>query len=675
VHISSLRRIRALFPLVTAVLLAGIASRTIGAAEEANSAAVTEHRLFESVRYLASDELEGRGVGTRGLDRAADYLAAQFSELGLKTQLVDGGPFQKFKVTTSAELGKQNHLALVGPDGKQAGWKLGDDFDPLAIGGSATLDLPLVFVGYGITDKDNHYDDYQGVSVEGKAVIVLRHEPQQDNPHSIFNGTQNSPFAPFSRKLSNAYEHGAAAVIFVTDDYDIQHRVEQRRKVWQQALGELTEAQAAFPKIEHPTLEQTEAHRKLVEPLLTKIHEQGEKLRAEYDPLLGFTGAGSGGDGARLPAVNCRRAVLNAMFRSALNTDLAALEHEIDQGPKPRSREISGYRLVGRVSVERHEAEVKNVIAVLEGEGATADETIVIGAHYDHLGWGGDGSFVPDKREIHNGADDNASGAAALVEVARELTRREHKLPRRIVLIAFTGEERGLLGSAYYCRHPLFPLERTVAMLNMDMVGRLQDDKLIVQGVDTATEFGPIIDRLNERAGFKITRQPGGFGPSDHASFYGQKIPVMHFFTGVHKDYHRPTDDYDKINATGMRRVAEFVAETAVALAEAPGRPTYKETKPPAMLGGGSRPYFGSIPDFSNPEPGYSISGVAQGGPADKGGLKAGDTIIRLGDSRIGNLEDFDSALRKHKGGDKVGVVVKRAGQEVTLSVTLDAPR
>jgi membrane-associated protease RseP (regulator of RpoE activity) len=213
-------------------------------------------------------------------------------------------------------------------------------------------------------------------------------------------------------------------------------------------------------------------------------------------------------------------------------------------------------------------------------------------------------------------------------------------------------------------------------MLNMDMVGRLNEDKLIIQGVDTATEFAPLIDGLNERYGFKLTKQPGGFGPSDHSSFYAKKVPVMHFFTGTHSDYHRPSDDYDKINLPGMRRVAEMVADAAVQLAEADERPHYLQTKAPAAGGGGGdRPYFGSIPDFSQDQPGYALTGVTKDGPAEKAGLKAGDIIIRLGESKIGNLEDFDSALRKFKAGDKAPVVVKRGDEEVKLEVILEAPR
>jgi hypothetical protein len=665
-------------------LVCRFVSQSAAAEEKSAGAASSEARLYDAVRYLAGDELEGRGVGSRGLDRAAEYIASQFAELGLKTDLFDGGPFQKFNMTTGTELGEINRAELVGPsapapgqpEGAPVALQLGKDFNPLAIGGSGKLDFPLVFAGYGISAKDEDYDDYAGLNVEGKAVIVLRHEPEQANPHSVFNGTRHSDHAPFARKLSNAYEHGAAAVIFCTDEFDIRKTVAQRAKRWQDAIDELTAAQAKFKEIEKPSQEQLETQRLAVEKLLDQIRRQGEQLQAQYDPLLGFREAGPGGESQRIPVLFCRRGPLDKLLRSATGDDLAALEQQIDQDLKPRSRELAGWRSRGEISVLRQEAEVRNVVGVLEGEGPHADETIVIGAHYDHLGLGGDGSLAPGAKEIHNGADDNASGTAALIEVARRLATRERKLPRRVVFIAFTGEERGLIGSARYCRDPLYPLDKTVAMLNMDMVGRLTDDKLIIQGVDTATEFAPLIDGLNERYAFKLTKQPGGFGPSDHSSFYAKKVPVMHFFTGTHSDYHRPSDDYDKINLPGMRRVAEMVADAAAQLAEADERPHYLETKQPASGGGGGdRPYFGSIPDFSQDQPGYALTGVTKDGPAEKAGLKAGDIIVRLGESKIGNLEDFDSALRKFKAGDKAPVVVKRGDMEVKLEVVLEPPR
>jgi len=648
----------------------------------AEDAAVVERRLTDTVKYLASDELEGRGVGTQGLDRAADYVAGQFKELGLKTDVIDGGPFQKFKMTTGASLGPDNSLTLVAPaqggkEPRQVELKLGEQFNPLAIGGSEKFDLPLVFVGYGITAKDENYDDYAGVDVKGKAVIILRHEPQQANPHGAFGGTKVSQHAPFKRKVSNAYEHGAAAVIFCNDDFDVQKNVAALRKRWQAAVDDLAAANVKFKAIAAPTPDDWKQYEEESQKLAADMQKFYDQLQKSADPLLGFEGAGADpSDGRTFPVLTCQRSASEEMIRAVYGKGLAQIETEIDKGPTPQSRELTGWRAVGQTSVIREEAEVKNVIGVLEGSGPHADETIVIGAHYDHLGMGGNGSAAPGVHEIHNGADDNGSGTTVLIEVARQLAARGQKLPRRVVFIAFTGEERGLIGSARYVRNPLFPIDATVAMLNLDMVGRLENEKLIVHGTGTAAEFDAMADRLGKDYGFQITKKPSGFGPSDHSSFYAAKVPVLFFFTGSHKDYHRPSDDYDKLNVPGMRRVAAMVVDAAVALAEAKERPKYVEVAGTSDLGGGGdRPYFGSIPDFSQDQPGYALTGVTKGGPAERGGLKSGDIIIQFGDSKVGNLEDFDSALRKYKAGDKVPVIAKRGAEQVKLEVTLDPPK
>ncbi|MBX7168837.1 MAG: M20/M25/M40 family metallo-hydrolase [Pirellulales bacterium] len=652
------------------------------ATADASAEAAVEARMTSAVGFLASDDLEGRGVGTEGLNRAAAYIAEQFAALGLKTEIFNGGPFQSFSMTTSAEMGESNQVRLLGPaaSGGEAPTielKLGEQFNPLALGGSAKFELPLVFVGYGITAPDANYDDYAGIDVKGKAVIILRHEPEQENPHSAFDGTRDSRHAPLVRKISNAYEHGAAAVVFCTDEVYLKKRVGNRRKMWLNALEKLAEAQRSEAGQAGDDLEKLAAREDKIRELADAVLNQGKRLREELDPLLKFNQGGEAAEGRDFAVLHVSRGALAPAFAS-IGHSLGELEQQIDEGPKPQSCELTGWRIAGEVSIVRREAEVKNVVAVLEGEGPLADETIVIGAHYDHVGRGGPASLAPGSTDIHNGADDNGSGTAALLEIARFLATRPERLKRRVVFIAFTAEEEGLIGSARYVREPAFPLEKTVAMLNMDMVGRLKDEKLTIQGTATAEEFSALIDRLNEHYGFELSKTKGGFGPSDHSSFYAKKIPVMHFFTGLHSDYHRPSDDVDRLNISGMRRITEMIEEVTVELADAPAAPKYVNTggsESPAAGGDSDRPYFGSIPDFSQDQPGYAITGVTKDGPAEKAGLQGGDIIIKLGDSQVGGLDDFDSALRKYKPGDKVPVVVKRGTQELTLEVTLAAPR
>src|SRR5215469_4282514 len=286
------------------------------AAENTADVRATEERLYKAVKFLASDELQGRGVGTKGIDQAADFIAVQFADAGLKTSVIDGGPFQKFNMVVATEQGESNRLTLVPPETAEGGeqktieLKLGTDFNPLAIGGSGKFDLPLVFAGYGISAKDEKYDDYAGLNVEGKAVLLLRHEPQQNNPHSSFDGTDNSKHAYFTRKVSNAYQHGAAAVVLCNDDFDLKKNVDQRMKRWEAAVDELSKSQAKFKEINNPTPEQVETQRQEIAKLVKEVSSQSEKLFGEYDPLPGFLLAGPGDEAHKIPVVFCRRSAI-----------------------------------------------------------------------------------------------------------------------------------------------------------------------------------------------------------------------------------------------------------------------------------------------------------------------------------------------------------------------------
>lgn len=320
----------------------------------------------------------------------------------------------------------------------------------------------------------------------------------------------------------------------------------------------------------------------------------------------------------------------------------------------------------------------KNVIGIVPGKDPVLrNETVIVGAHYDHLGLGGFGALdAPDSTgRVHNGADDNASGTAALLAIAARI--QANPPARTVVFIAFSGEELGLLGSDWYVKHPLYPLSATEAMLNLDMVGRLTSDKLIVYGTGTATEFPALLDSLNWYAKFDLRPQPEGYGPSDQTSFYAAKVPVLHFFTDLHGDYHRSTDDWDKINAPGLIRVADFAAAMVTALGNRPGRLTFVDVPPPAPKGGvavtsGYGAYLGTVPDMASGEAGgVRISGVSKGSPAEVAGLQGGDLIVKIGDYDTPNLQEMTGALRAYKPGDKVVIVVQRNGEEKKLDVTL----
>ena len=318
----------------------------------------------------------------------------------------------------------------------------------------------------------------------------------------------------------------------------------------------------------------------------------------------------------------------------------------------------------------------RNVIGFLEGsDPLLRTDMIIIGAHYDHLGRGDFGSTAPDQKNvIHNGADDNASGVAALLEVATRLSKV--RLARSIVFMAFTGEESGLLGSQHFAANPSFPLTQVRAMINMDMVGRLGAGPLIVYGIGTAPEWTGIIDAATSAEGVQYKAIPDGTGPSDHTSFYMKDIPVLHFFTNVHGDYHKPSDDWDKIDAAGLDKVSAIVTRVAQQLS----RPTTVVTlvrgagRPPAPAGqstSGYGAYLGTVPDFKPVDRGVLISGATPGSPADQAGLKAGDIIIKFDEEAIADLQGMTDALRKRKPGDAVRISVLREGKEVVLNAVL----
>jgi hypothetical protein len=323
-------------------------------------------------------------------------------------------------------------------------------------------------------------------------------------------------------------------------------------------------------------------------------------------------------------------------------------------------------------------AATRNVIGVLPGrDPKLRNEIVIVGAHYDHLGLGKFGSLDPDSTgAIHNGADDNASGIAALFRIADTLAAMPPA--RTVVFLAFSGEEEGVLGSSWYVQHPVFPMAAVTAMVNLDMVGRLRHDRLIVYGVETATQFPALLDSLNATAKFDLKASGDGYGPSDHQSFYLAGKPVLHIFTDLHEDYHRSTDDWDKINADGLVRVAYFAAiveaigdrRAPLTFVKAPPPQPHAGAAPAATPGYGA--YLGTIPDMAGgSEGGVRVSGVRPGSPAEAAGLQADDVLVAIGDMKTPDLQAMTDALRAHKPGDKVELQVLRGGQPVTLTATL----
>jgi hypothetical protein len=575
----------------------------------------SEARMRRDITFLASDPCEGRGVGTHGIDKAAGYIADQFRKAGLKPAGSDGSFFQPFTIKANV-LDEPAQLTLKGSQGQTIALKQGVQFWPMAFGGSGKDTAPVVFVGYGITSDKGNYDDYAEVEVENKIVILLRNSPKGGDSK---RNAELSKGAPFLNKIVNAEKHGAAAVL-VVNDADTAH---------------------------------------------------------DGDDLLDFNYTAFLRSAANLPVCHVRRAVLEMMLGDA--EKLTKLETDLNRELKPQSRELAGWTASVSVKMHRGTIDAKNIVGVVEGAGPLANETVVVGAHYDHLGYGGVGSLAPARKmAIHHGADDNASGTTTMMELARRFSVQRDRQGRRLVFIAFSGEELGLYGSEYYCKHPLFPLDETAAMFNLDMVGRLRTDKdsgkakLLSEGCGTAKPFRKLLDSLGEKYDFKMVNKPSGFGPSDHASFCAKEVPVLFLWTDYHDDYHRPSDTSDKINVAGMRRIADLSNEAVTTLSRM-DKPAYVKVK--SDLGSPGKyegPTLGIRPSYSDEEEGLLIGGVVEGRPAAKAGIHADDRIISINGKPIKNIQTYMTILGGHKKGDTLEVGILRDGRKKTFKVKLE---
>ncbi|HLZ39906.1 MAG TPA: M28 family peptidase [Candidatus Sulfotelmatobacter sp.] len=568
-------------------------------------------RYLDDVKTLASPEMEGRGDGSEGLVLAERIIEKRYKALHLDPAGVKGYA-QPFSVITGARLKSDNWFTTQQGNAKKD-LKINQDFVPFSFSASGQGGTSLAFAGYGITAPEFHYDDYAGLDVKNKFVVLLRYEPSGFAEKSGHHGlTQH---AQLVTKAINARNHGARAVIVLN--------------------GKLGDGE---------------------EDLLTRF------------------GSVSGPENIGVIFVQVKNAAAESWFQAA-GKSLKDVQEQINSSTQPASFDFpdSLHALI-QVDIETTRATVNNVLAWLPGK---TDEYVIVGAHYDHLGRGNFDSLAPSQiGQIHPGADDNASGTAGVLELARLLAPQRRQLQRSILFMNFAGEELGLLGSAEWVKEPTRPLAKAVAMINMDMIGRIRDDKIYIGGVGTGSTFKSVLEQAQKDQPFKIEYSSGGYSSSDHTSFVARKIPVLFFFSGLHSDYHKPSDTWDKINAPSAARLLDMVESVTLQLANAQQPPAFQvvaEDKPPAGGGGaGYGPYFGSIPDFGQTENGVKFSDVKPNSPAAKAGLKAGDILVQFGDKPIKNLYDFTDALRRSKVGDVVDVKVLRDGQPVTASVKLE---
>jgi len=568
---------------------------------------------LNDVKFLASPELKGRATGSPELEKAAAFIAGKFREFGL--QPVPGNAYlQSFPVTTDARLGKQNHFTFR-DNGRVTTLHIADDFIPFNYSSAVKSSGPVVFAGYGITAPEYHYDDYAGLDVKGKFVLVLRHEPQENDEHSIFAGKALTAHAQFVNKAANAKMHGAAGLILIDDHAN------------------------------HPD-----------EPW------EMQKFGSTAGPL-----------DAGIAVLQVKEEKIDGWFQES-GKSLPAVEAAIDKDLKPQSFAFPATLQVDTgIDIERLVKTVHNVVAYIPGETA---EYVIVGAHYDHLGMGGQYSLTPSVVAIHPGADDNASGTAGVIELARWYSKQP-KQKRGILFLSFAGEEMGLLGSAYYVAHPELPEKNAVAMINMDMIGRIREGKVYIGGVSTGTGLRAMLDQATPRYKLKIDYSEGPeAGSSDHTSFTSVQIPALFFFSGLHADYHKPSDTWDKIDAPDAATLLSLVAEVADDLRAVDPRPEFVHVAPQTQPMGGTSgsgygPWFGSIPDFGEGIKGVKFADVREGSPAAKAGFKAGDVMIEFDGKKIDNLYDFTYALQAKKPGDEVVVKVLRDNQPVEAKVLL----
>jgi hypothetical protein len=605
-------RIKLTFGMLTLALLCS----TVIAQEKLDKGnAATEARLKTDIFFLASKECEGRGPTTTGLDKAADYIANKFKEAGLKPVGKAETFFQPFTIPGMVLEGAAN-LTLNGPGNSILALKQGEEFQPMGLSsGGEVKGAPLVFAGFGIKNEQLKYNDYDNLDVRDKVVIVLRDSPRAGKA----DAGMWAQVATMTKKIQTAEKEGALAVLLVNDSSTAE------------------------------------------------------------DDLIDFkwTSVLRGEPAGKIPAFVVSRGVVGRLLEKTGKT-LAEREAEIVKETKPASLELKGWTATGLLPSKKGTIPLKNIIGVVEGHGPLADETIVVGAHYDHLGYGGAGGSLarPKKPIMHNGADDNGSGSTAVLELARRYAAQKDRQGRRIVFMTFSGEELGLLGSDYYCNHPLLPLNKTMAMLNLDMVGRLPrdettgKDKLLVEANTTAKEWNDLVEKFNEKHGFQLRLDSKGIkGDSDHFSFYRKEVPVLFYWTGIHSDYHRPTDTADKINIEGMRKIVNLADDTIAHLATTDNPPKWQKTN---IIGGGGRadgPKLGFIPKYVEGTEGVLIDGIVDGKAADKAGLKKGDVIVELAGQPVKNLQTYMAIMARQKAGQEIDIVILRDDKKQTVKV------
>ncbi|MCS5621542.1 MAG: M28 family peptidase, partial [Nitrospinaceae bacterium] len=561
-----------------------------------------------------------------GIQKAADYIINQVKALGLEP----AGKEEKYRNPISFKFGvdvikEKNELTVIDKDGKEFRFEVEKDFSPLSFTVNNTVESEVVFGGYGLAmagKPGEGYDSYNGLNSTNKIVLVLRYVPEGIKAERRQKLMRS---AALQYKATVAGRQGAKGIIIVGGP--------------------------------------------------------NSKNSNKLIPVNLDRSAASSG----VVALSGSHKLANAIFAAAGKGDIKAIQADLDkENPhKPLSFPLPGVKIRVSTAVKKVERHDHNVIAVLPPGVKTAKpEYVMIGAHYDHLGYN-DGSLQPkggNPGRIHNGADDNTSGTVTLLELAAWLAEEREKNPekfkRGVIFCWWTGEEIGLLGSAQYAKKPLIPFEQVTAYINLDMVGRMKKNQLIMQGIGTSSVWKKLVEKRNVAAGFSLKLQNDPYQPTDITSIYPKGVPSICLFTGLHKDYHKPTDDPDTLNYEDMQRLAQFTGHLMLDLAGDMKRPDYVKVERGNRGGGGRnemKAYTGVIPDYASEEKGLLINDVRAGGPADKAGIKGGDIVVQFGAKKINNIYDYTEALNDIKIGKPVKVIVMRKKKKVELTITPEA--
>jgi hypothetical protein len=632
-HMGSFRQIsRAVFffSLMAALLMSPAVIRDVrGQTESTEQSSKSEQpdvleRVSRDVTFLASDGLEGRGIDNPGIEKAARYIIAEFQRIGLSPPFPEQSYRQTFTVPMSEPVSGPSTNLILRSAGRTLELTMGADYQPMYAGGSGTASGPIVFVGYGIRSQEDNYDDYADIDVQGKTVVLIRREPQQDKTDGAFLGTETSRHSYIDEKLKLARQRGAAAVLLVNDTY-------------------------AAPD---------ESRDDLADP------------------------STFGEDGEGCPFIHVRRSVIDEMLKQSPLKDaegtelrsLTAVTRSIDQTLRPLSQPIAGWTTEISNDFSNKGITTSNLIGVIEGEGPQADETIIVGAHYDHIGYGGFGARDPRRTgEIHNGADDNASGTSAVLELARRIAAGP-KPSRRIVFTCFSAEEKGLIGSNFYVRHAVFPLENTVFMLNFDMIGRLRNNRVEVNGTGTATELAAIAAQADSEDPITIRVVRNPFGGSDHLPFYERRVPVVLMFTGMTDTYHTPEDDAETLNLPGVVSVINYSEKLLRLVDGLDNRIIFQQMT--RTRGSGNMPYLGIAPDLgANEGDGIRVRSVVAGSPAAKAGLQAGDILTSFDEDTLVDFAHLVELLKERQPGEVIEIRALRNQTQQEFQVHLGAPQ